>query len=268
MPRHTGQWERDMLSKIVYHINNDTPAGLRLKSSFEIETGEQISYVKERGGRKYHHDLLIKTISGREFRTEVKGSCRFTPIDPTIQPWITGIQFSNGNPKSYDICKLYGRVWFEFIKDLIYENNIRMENETPSEDEYLKTIFKQSKNLNPWVLEAREKLGGLDYRVQFKTVFDNLITPEALEQLRFNINIIFQKCMREKDIWLQFHGDIDDNFDALWTLGRTYSDVHTVEIIQHRKDYKFRCITDDLTFEAHMRWGYYQGIGNLRLDLK
>lgn len=267
---NNGSWEKNLLSQLIKHIRDNTPAGLKLKNSFRTTLGEDIESVKEKGGRGCHYDLLITTTSGKIYKTEVKGSYNFTSINSST-PWKTGVQFSNGNPKNYRICKLYGLEWLKFIT---MKSNMKYPH---TKEDFLNTIFKQGKNYDPWFKEVIDVIGitggrksgrkDLDFRTQFKKEVD-IITKTVLEDLKEDINQTFQNCMKDKELWLQFHGDIDGNFNVLWTPGRNYSDVHTITVEPHNKDYKFKCVTDDLTFEAHMRWGYYQGVGNLRLDLK
>ena len=277
-----GKREAHQLERIKFHIDNNTPNGIRVKNAFENKFKEKIIKIKIIGGRSKHFDLMIYTDKGNKYKVEYKGSMRCYPIDPEEPPWVTGIQFLNGNPKSFQLCGIYAREWFKFVKHYIKINKFNMTSQIPSFEEYQTSIFKQAKNKNPYILEFQKKYkdhtGKNKIDVERKDFNKNFASTEINESILVNlkeeINKKYIEAMKEKEIWLQIHGDIDNIINVFWRKGMTEEELKSrtisdIFIETPTPDIKFRCVCGpDFSFIAHLRWGYYIGIGNLRIDFK
>jgi len=94
-----------------------------------------------------------------------------------------------------------------------------------------------------------------------------------LNILKEEINPIYKKIMKDKEMWLQIHGDINqsiDNIDIKWTKGMLHiPDIQTISITTQTPDITFYCdCGPTFGFKSHMRWGYGQGFSNVRMDFK
>ena len=81
---------------------------------------------------------------------------------------------------------------------------------------------------------------------------------------------IYNKCMNEKEGWLQTFGDPDklEKFNFKW-----YKKIEAYKIVDIKcikcLDIKFEIICEnDYKFKAILRWGKGAGFSNIRLDLK
>ena len=280
-----GKREAIQLQRIIYHIKNNTPQGLKLKTEFEKVFNEKITDIEVMGGRSAHYDLIIYTNLGREYKVEYKGSMIYSKINPEEPPWKTGIQFSNGNPKSFKLCEIYAQEWFNVLNRYIEEHDYSISAPRPTFEEYKKSVFKQAKNKQPYILEFLERYRsetGKDNLAKERTEFNKIfaaemINEEVLEDLRKDISHIYQKSMKDKEIWLQIHGEIDSDhnlIDIKWTKGMSPEQLESrqvkkITIQTSTPDIKFSCdCGPEFKFEAHLRWGYYIGVGNLRIDFK
>ena len=296
--RTNGERETKQLEQIVHHIKNNTPQGLKIKTAFEKDFNEKITNIKVKGGRSAHYDLVIDTNQGNQYKVEYKGSMRFSKINPEDKPWKTGVQFSNGNPKSFKLCEIYAREWFNELKIHAHEHEYNISVPPPTFEEYRKDIFKQGKNKNPWVVEFlnmyRGKTGrqnlGMERPKFNKDFVSKMISPsptdddnskkkkkKILDDFKKDVSLIYNNTMKDKEFWLQIHGDINDDIsriDIKWTKGMSPQQleersIKKISVKTISPDIKFCCnCGPEFEFEAHLRWGYCIGVGNLRIDLK
>jgi hypothetical protein len=80
------------------------------------------------------------------------------------------------------------------------------------------------------------------------------------------------KVLSEKHYWIQIHGDLNDKFYVKWSPQFMLEKIDNFEILESLDcRYKFTSKfknTNCFNIEAHLRWGFNQGITNLRMDLK
>jgi len=283
--RTNGKRESIQLKQIVHHIKNNTPQGLKIKTAFEKDFNEKITNIEVMGGRSAHYDLIIYTDLDNQYKVEYKGSMRFSKINPEDPPWTTGIQFSNGNPKSFKLCEIYAREWFNVLKTHAQKHEYNISMPPPTFEEYRKDIFKQAKNKSPWIVEFlniyRNKTGRRNLGIE-RTKFNKCFVPamineKVLDDLKKDVGQIYKNSMKDKEFWLQIHGDINDDvsrIDIKWTKGMSPQQleersIKKISVKTISPDIKFCCnCGPEFEFEAHLRWGYYIGVGNLRIDFK
>lgn len=142
-----------------------------------------------------------------------------------------------------------------------------------------------------------KKISMLEERVEFNKTFT--VNNQDLEVLKNEISPIYEKIMKDKDLWLQIAGDLDnpDKFNVKWTINNPddfnikwnnsmiipkIPKLKKISVKEIEPDIKFNCECEIMcncldknkcsckrfTFEAHLRWGYGQGFANLRLDFK
>jgi hypothetical protein len=293
-----GKNEAITLIDIKHHINERTPSGIRLIENLSTEYNINILNIDIVGGRGKHYDLIIHSDELDEnkvnimYKVEFKGSHKIKKIDVKLPPWYNGVQFYNGDPKPFTICRDYSKKWYDkFIGSGVLKEQYDLLEEIPNYDIWKKDAYRQGKNVTPFMIEFKkiykDKHGPqksmLEERKDFNAKFMETygIDPGYLEILKEEINPIYKKIMRDKEYWLQIAGDINTNFEFKWTLGMAViPDISKVTLKKLTSDIKFHCecfkscdcIHDcqclPFTFEAHLRWGYGQGFSNLRLDFK
>jgi hypothetical protein len=283
------------LKDIKYHCNNNTPCGIKIKKSLKDEYNIDILNIEIKAGRGHHYDLLVQTNDKKaSYRTEFKGSTKQCVIRTDLPPWYNGVQFYNGCPKPFTLLHRYSLEWFnKYFNNDEYLTSFNINNELLSYEEWLKDAFRQGKNKLPFMIEFKDafyklknkKTSMLEERVEFNKSFT--ISNDDLEGLMNEISPIYEKIMKDKELWLQITGDLEnpDNFNVKWTKGMALSvipELKKVSVKTRYPDIKFNCECDKMcdcldkhdclckgfTFEAHLRWGYGAGFSNLRLDFK
>lgn len=274
-----GKREKDQLHKIIQHITNDTPQGRKIKEAFYKETKETIISIKKVAGRNNHYDLLVHTDKNNSYKVEHKGSMKYSKIKIDKPPWNTGVQFYNGNPKPFTICKEYAKEWYIYLFNIfIIINDYNINHPIPLFDEYIEDAFRQGKNKIPFLVEFKQQYqqktnqpSMLEERKEFNKEF--IINKDDLNILKKEIEPIYKNIMKDKEMWLQIHGDVDNSIDKLdvkWTKGmKKIPDIKVISIITKSPDITFYCDCDHtFGFNVHLRWGYGQGFSNLRIDFK
>tara|TARA_B110000208_G_scaffold68007_1_gene87972 strand:+ start:257 stop:1213 length:957 start_codon:yes stop_codon:yes gene_type:complete len=295
-----GKKEKEDLEKIVMNINNNTDSGIKIKDSLEHSFGLLIKEVDILAGRGNHYDLLIHTYSMNDksklisYKVEYKGSYDKKTIKTDLPPWYNGVQFYNGNPKTFTITHRYSREWYDkYITEEYMSQYPEGPYKIPEYNEWLKDAFRQGKNQNAFMIDFIEKYrkinGDKASMLKERTEFnrDLKISEEELQTLKDEISPIYKKVMKDKEYWLQITGDIDhpNNFNVKWTKGMALTvipELKSVTIKTKTPDIKFCCECDKtceclnkdvcscvpFIFEAHLRWGYCAGFANIRLDFK
>jgi hypothetical protein len=280
--KKNGKREKTQLESIIYHIQQNTVQGQKIQEEFFKETNEHIIHIDKTAGRNHHYDLVIYTNQQHTYKVEYKGSMKYSNINPRDSPWKTGVQFYNGDPKPFTICREYVKEWYNYLfNTFIIINNYNIDYPIPTFGEYNKDAFRQGKNKLPFMIEFKRQYqqrtnmySMLEERKEFNKEF--AIDRQDLNILKGEIESIYKKIMKDKEMWLQIHGDINNSIDVIdikWTKGMVLEgdipDIQTISITTQTPDITFHCnCGDTFGFNVHMRWGYGQGFSNLRIDFK
>jgi hypothetical protein len=280
-PHEKSKDEAIVVSQIHYHLNNNTPSGIKIKEAFvrdlDLSKEDSLLNTKVSGAtRSIHHDFQIIMSNNSENikNVEFKGSKYFKPIDFTKSPWINGVQFYNGTGNKFSIGRDYAIKFYDECLDTIIKD-LNIITPKPSYDEWSKDAFRQGKPITPFVCELREKGYCSEYLSVIRKKFNKrfIATTFQLIKLMFEVEELANEVLKCKDYWLQIHGDINDsdNFNVRWTNKIEMPEIISVEQLKSKNkcdiNFKFVC-TDDSEFYAKMRWGYGQCITNIRIDIK
>jgi hypothetical protein len=291
--------EADVLDKIYHHVTEATPSGQKIKAAFATAfEGNQIGSVyKSGGGRQNKHDFKISTqgtgtqgtsaagtsaagtgTSAAETQStvELKQSKDKKPIKTYLPPWTSAVQFLNFPADRFAAGHVYTRRFYDNVLDKF---NLTLPK--PSYEEWAKDAFRQGKPQTPFVQELK-RLYSIDdsaflaARSDFNRTF--ILTPDQLETLKTEAYAYATAALAAKDYWLQIHGEIDepDGFHVQWTPKICLPPLSSFTIKQLEGDKDIECeLTSSeyihgttKSFRTKMRWGYGQGLTNLRVDLK
>lgn len=277
--KKNGIRENEEIKYIIESINSNNNFGKKLKQTFLKEFKEKIISVRKTSGRSKHNDFEILLEGEQEWkRIEHKGSRKLKNIDDDCKPWIDSCQFYNGDPKPFNICKKYARLWWNhFIKSGILSEIYHIKTDIPKFNTWIKDAFRQGKPLTNFVKELREKsiekngtASLFEERKKFNKKFtEEYINEKDIKSIIKQLQPIYENVMKNKDYWLKINGDIYKEFRFKWFKQNNIPKIIEVEVIENKLDPMFKCICDNNTdFTAHLRWGYNQGITNIRLDLK
>jgi hypothetical protein len=264
--------EAEDVAKIVKHMNDDTPAGKKIKAAFKDKFGLDILEARNRNGsRKTHYDLSI--LVGKDWsRVEHKGSATLTEIKVGEVPWAAGVQFYNGGCEKYEVTRAYARLWYDtYIGSGTLKATWKIDAPIPSFEEWLKGDCCQQgnpktqfgKQLKEKVRALREGGSLLDER---KEIVKNLVINE--EALKRDVSKLANEVLDKKDYWMEVRGNIDGEFNVAWHPKYMITDIETIDIIRDL-DIKivFNC-AGGMSFNGILRWGKGAGFSCLRLDLK
>lgn len=276
--KKNGSREDGEIKYIVESLNTNNELGKKLKLPYFETFGKKIVSARKTSGRSKHNDFEILLKGEEEWkRIEHKGCRKLKNIDEHCKPWGDSCQFYNGDPKPFNICKKYARVfWNNLIKSGILTQKYDIKSDIPKFNTWLKDAFRQGKPLTKFVKELREKsietngtASLFEERKTFNKIFVENIDEKDLKSMIRQIQPIYDNVMKNKDYWLKINGDIYKEFRFKWFEQKNIPKILKIEIIKNKLDPIFKCICDDDTsFIAHLRWGYNQGITNIRLDLK
>lgn len=277
--KKNGSREDEEIKYIVESINIDNDFGKQLKKIFFEKYGKKIVSARKTSGRSKHNDFEILIEGYEEWkRIEHKGCRKLKNIEDDCKPWVDSCQFYNGDPKPFNICKKYARVfWNHLIKSGILTKKYDIKSDIPKFNTWLKDAFRQGLPLTNFVKELREKsleqngtASLFEERKNFNKVFvENHINDKDLKSMIKQIQPIYENVMKNKDYWLKINGDIYKEYRFKWFEQKTIPKIMKIEIIENKLDPKFKCICeDDSSFNVHLRWGYNQCITNIRLDFK
>ena len=239
------------------------------------------------GNRKIHYDFCVDVENPdgsiqTSMRVEHKGSNDKKPIDPTRR---LGVQFHNGSPK-LAVMMTYLSVWYTYwISSGRLSEKYGIQSPVPTLDEWVKRdAMVQGDPKTPYGVElkrlARERNGVTSSLVEERDEFmenifkKEMISNEDLEELKKNVLETANKCLQEKDLWLQIAGNIhgdETDFYHLWTPKMSLIEsIDNVEIkLESKKnvEFVFDC-NEGMKIVGIMRWGKGQGFSNFRFDLK
>ena len=279
---NTKENEEKDITDIVNAINNDTPQGIQIKPSYYNKFGSRIKSARSSdsdgnkvGGRNIHYDLEVHDDVWK--RVEHKGKTDYTPIDVTISPWTTGVQFYNGTASKFGIGKKYADDWYtRYIESGEISNTYGILSPIPTRDEWIKDAMRQGDPKTKFGMELKSKFREMNpgkslinERNQFvDTIF--IPTAEDLDILKKEALTEANRVLREKDLWLQIHGDINSDFYCEWTGPVEINDIkraYTTKKGSKDVNFIFEC-EDNFKFGGILRWGKGAGFSNLRIDLK
>jgi len=233
---------------------------------------------KKTGGRSKHYDFEVKLENDDVWkRVEHKGKKDYKPIDVTSSAWASGVQFYNGTANKFKIGITYANDWYtHFIESGEISKTYGILSPIPTRDEWVKDVMQQGDPKTKFGMELKLKFREtnpgkslLEERNQFiDTIFQP--TAEDLDKLSKEALAEANRVLREKDLWLQIHGDINGDFYCEWTGPIEINEItHAYTTKEGSKDvnFVFEC-DDNFKFGGILRWGKGAGFSNLRLDLK
>lgn len=271
---------------ICEQINTRTPLGIEMISQYQSLIGKEIDKVNDKGTLKDHYDILIYHADETCFQCEEKGTDTYqSNFAESEKPWSNSVQFYNGLSTKFSLSRKYLRFWYD-INVLNEEVNTKYELPTPPsftdwlsggpdcmtdpKSDYsiqLKKNFK-AKYPNSSMNGYGRKNSDSDYRIPVNQVFLDSITPEDKTVFIQEVQDIYDLVMKEKHVWLQTSGQINQEFSFRWVSNIIPQKIKDVEI-KNGKDITFRFILeDDSNFHGIMRWGKGCGFSCFRIDLK
>lgn len=279
--------EKDILD-IVNAINTRNTAGIKLiknlfdKTGMVIESARSVGHDgKKIGGRNTHYDFEVEIIKEgihAWYRVEHKGSQLLAPIDTELPPWSSGVQFYNGSASKFVIGFKYATAWYvSFIESGIISQKYGIVSEIPSCDEWVKRDAMQQGDPNtPFGIELKQKFRelnpGKSLTEERNTFVDSLftVTDDDLEILKKEAFLEATRVLKEKDLWLQIHGNINEDFHCEWNLPLEICEIKSARVVKKGSrdvNFEFEC-NDNFKFGGILRWGKGMGFSNLRIDLK
>jgi phenylpyruvate tautomerase PptA (4-oxalocrotonate tautomerase family) len=263
----------NQVKELCKQMDTNTPLGSKVKESFFLLTGKQIKNAISSGGsRKDHYDFKVVTITDEEYRIEHKGSKE--KHSSTDQPWEQSVQFYNGTGSKFSIGQLYAKEWYKkFIQSGYLSATYGLETPIPSYEEWSFDVFRQGRGKSKWTLEIRSKYpkGFTKERNEFVKRFNETITEEDKHVLIQEVTSMANSVLQEKDYWIQVQGDVttDDCTTSWFPRVALYDDKIESVIIKNSTDSLFTITwKDERSISVIIRWGYNQGVTNLRVDLK
>ena len=278
VPKEPHQKSKDedvQLSRFIAVMSGtDGPIKQKIHAPFHALTGETVASVAKAAGRGHHYDLVITTESGKTYKVEHKGSCRHTPIAVDQAPWKTGVQFFNGPANKFTIGTIFARKWHAgLIESGALSREYGVETPVPAYAEWSKDAFCQGKPKTAFVNELREKtdkgtkIAKSEMRGTFLREF--AISAEERQQMVAEVERQANSVLAEKELWLQIHGDIDGEFNIHWSPRVEPIRLTDVIVKTGGVNMEFDFVCDGApVIHSILRWGYGQGITNLRMDLK
>lgn len=281
------------IRKVLYHIQNNTPSGKKIIDSFELEIKEIFgtATLGSGGGRNTHYDFLIYDIYNNEKQVELKGNEKKSIIDYTKNPWVNCVQFYNGIGNKYTIARDYAQKFYDIMLDKIVLY-FKITSSKPSYDEWCKDAFACGNNnlTTALVKEFYNKIKEIQTHPKhspemvklnefylifkmFNLEFISGITQEQLETLRDEVYITANNALKDKDYWIQLHGDVDkpDEFNCRWTKKIKMSPIVEIKTIPSKSgcDVNFEFVCEDSSvFTSKLRWGGNKCVSNIRMDIK
>ena len=237
------------------------------------------------GDRKTHYDFCIDTEKHTGLRVEHKGSNDNKQIDPTMKPWHLGVQWHNGSPKCQVLYK-YLKSWYNYwIGSGRLTEKYQIAATIPEFEVWMKRdAMVQGNPSTPYGKElkmrARERNGEKSSLIEERDEFisnggfsKESLTNEDLEELKQSVFETANRCLQEKDVWLQIAGNLhdgsEDAFQVQWSPKCAFIEsIVDIEIsVKKNVDFVFIC-ADGFRLHGIMRWGKGQGFSNFRFDLK
>lgn len=285
-----GSDESQRLEWIKKQINNDTEWGQGFKKDYQDFYNKEIKEIKNTGTRKKHYDFLIIHTDGTSIRCEEKGNKGKYDLDLSETPWQKAVQRVNGNPKDFNICRIFAKLWYDTI---IYSEHINSMIGNilpiPSFDEWYKgDCCTQGNPKTEWGMQNKtnvkekwkdgnksislNKRNGvpIDGRALIIDGFKGSFTNDVKENLLQEIHTKLNYFMNEKDIWITTCGQVPNINYRFWNKFEPEKIEDIVIKYNKGSDIIFSCITEDKknNFECYLRWGKGCGFSNLRFDIR
>lgn len=230
--------------------------------------------------RAKHHDMVLELPNGEVMKCELKFSKSDKKILQTDRPWKIGVQFLNTSCKKYSLCRDYAILFYESLPKI--KEELSIDASIPDFETWYNDINKQDKTTTDFTIELRNK-----YEDKYtKQYLSNLrienvekfnLSEEQLETFRQEAETIINDALQDKDCWIAFSGcNLSDVNDTNWTPYdlKIYGKMDIVRIVKATQITKYvdtqidLLLNDGSNLRAHIRWGYKQYVGNLRIDFK
>ena len=277
---NNGKNEKENITKLIFHLNNNTELGIKiikkLKEEFGIIFNKAIS---REGNRKSHYDFIIIDNNGKKYQVEHKGSCIFKRIATEDKPWKSGVQFLNGGAEKFSIAKIYARIWYdEYIRSNFLSTKYNIESPIPTFNTWFHSdCCKQGDPGTSFGKELKNKFRNeygrtslLDLRKKINSLFLEKYNDDKTLQDEFKneINNIVKQVLEEKHLWIQINGDLNsEEVSFKWYGSMSYNKITEVSV-DCKTDINFTIQTDKFKFSSILRWGKGTGFSNLRIDAK
>jgi hypothetical protein len=276
------------IERIITLINNsENPTKIG-----QLEDGKRIVRAYRSAGsgnRKIHYDFCVDVENTTDgtiqtgLRVEHKGSNIKKPIDPNGR---LGVQFHNGSPK-FGIILLYLTTWYNHwilsgrltekyhiqspiptLETWIKSDAMVQGNPTTNYGKELKRLAREHNGPDSSLVAERDEF------MENRVFSEEMVSVEHLEELKQHVLETANKCLQEKDLWLQIAGNIhgeESDYHHLWTPKYPVIEAitHVDVAINGKKnpEFMFEC-TGGMKICGTMRWGKGQGFSNFRFDLK
>ena len=272
------QQEDIRITKICEKINNNSKLGNKLRESYYNFYNKNIYNVIKVGGNSDHYDIKVIHNDTTTKQIEVKSRQIFQPnIKNTNRPWEISVQFLNGPGNKFSIASYYAKLWYDNIvcnRDIVGKF-VPHTIKCPQFDEWKKDAFKCGDPSSEFGITLKQnyrlmypKSSMLDYRKIVNDKFE--FTEDYKIEMIDEVQRIYNKCMIEKEGWLQTFGDPDDieKFNFKWFDKVDAYKIIDINCIKSRDIlFEIKC-DNDYKFNAILRWGKGAGFSNIRLDLK
>lgn len=276
--------EKEQVVSIVGHLRSNTPVGQILKMAFSKKNPDEeiVDAITEGGSNRDHYDFKIEVRNKLTGENTIKTVEHKGNLKDNLDFYRSCVQFFNGPATQFEVGEKYARGYYEmFVKSGVISAKYGICGEIPSYNEwkevalsftpkfthknaytkelYEKTVHKTSKTPNGTKVEKRE----------YTKIFNDLLTTEDKDTIMRQAIERANLVMREKYYWLNIKGDINGKFNAEWNTGLIqFLKPVSLDILKS-VDCKYRIKCEDGNHvDLVIRWGRYDGICNLRIDLK
>ena len=272
-------------------INNRTPFGVELKTTYYKKLNKEIDYVEKTNQNQSHFDIVIYHTDKTKNRCEEKGTETLLSCDKLElgNPWDNSVQRFNGPGNKFSIGLEYAKAWYNIV---LKENGEHLRSEynitakIPEIDTWLeKDAFACGDPVTEFGIELkknyREKhpktsMNGKngspkDYRELVNKQFVEDFNKKKAEVLIKEVQSILNNIMNEKDCWLKTSGNIkNDKLTFCWVNKIKPPKITGVEISWNKgADIYFNFKGDELNdFKCILRFGKGTGFSNIRFDIR
>lgn len=288
--RDTAKANEDKDIEFLLQVMNDPTnlLGTKLKEEFHKKFGKRLLAArrcdasttgKKAGGRSVHYDFQIQTEEGW-FHVEHKGSQQFLPIDPSLPPWASGVQFHNGGMEKYRLAKKYAEAWYKkWVGSGLLKQRYGIKAEIPSLDEWMKkdakvqgnpgTAFSKELKKTYRALHNEKKVSLTAERDEFVIEFLKTCTAEDCELLKQDILPILKEAFETKQYWLQIHGSLaSGNVHCAWTKQLSIPEIKKIDLVISSDIWAVIACENNFYFGGLLRFGKGSGFSNVRIDLR
>ena len=286
-----GKNEARRLKQEVIDLNNklkneDVELREDYKKNLNIDTNTIKCFVVA-GGRDKHYDIIIHFKDGSRKGIEHKGITGLKKLADEERPWNLTPQLVN---PPYNFCELslmYCKLWWKclFIIKQLFPGPILPE--VPTYEEWLKDA-KQGSTKTEWG-KALKKIRNYNNTnkylinevvdqslIQFWTIIQR-DRQDLLEKAEKTIQDMMNKCLDDKDIWLNAFYEKDSDIQSKkqqWSKTPKISNLKCEVCIEENRKPYLKLIynlssnkTKKFVGKALLRWGNTKGIANIRWNL-